>query len=271
MSILLLETAALILCYMLLWWVIAMVVKDNGLADVAWGLGFVLIAWWEVFRVASDLVFVLAILVSCWGLRLSAYIALRNRRKGKEDWRYAAWREQWGKQAWWRSLAQVFLLQGLLLWLISAPLLVAAWCPACPLETGWWTFPAVWIGFLLWLWGWIWESVADWQLYRFKSRSGVQGRIYTGGLWKYSRHPNYFGELLCWWGIWICSLPAGGWWVSLLSPLLISWLLLRVSGVPMLESRYETDETYRRYRQSTPAVFPDFRKILNPKRQSGVD
>ncbi|MCB0551477.1 MAG: DUF1295 domain-containing protein, partial [Phaeodactylibacter sp.] len=118
-----------------------------------------------------------------------------------------------------------------------------------------------WAGILLWLVGFLWEAVSDWQLQRFKARPDNKGKIMTEGLWRLSRHPNYFGEIVLWWGIWLLLLPCGSWYLSLASPVVLTWLLTRVSGVPMLEKKYEGRPDFEAYKKETPPLVPDWRKL----------
>lgn len=242
------DSALLVFLYMSCWFVVAQWRRDNSLADIGWGLGFVLVAWWIHLFYPHEQSLLLAILVSLWGVRLAGYLAIRNLKKGKEDWRYARWREEWGRWAVVRSFLQVFLLQGFFMWVIALPLM--PWTPR----------PApAWLQFLgvgIWLAGWLWESIADWQLMRFKAKPENQGKILSSGLWAYSRHPNYFGELLVWWGIFISAPFLNHWWLAWLGPLTISWLLFRVSGVPMLEEKYRDNPEYQAYVRRTNAIVP---------------
>jgi steroid 5-alpha reductase family enzyme len=243
-----LTTAIVIFLYMTAWYFIAILKKDNSIVDVAWGLGFVLVFWIQFYLYGRPLV--LGLMVTIWGLRLAAHIFQRNRKKG-EDWRYQKWREEWGKHFYLRSFLQVFMLQGFFMWVVAMPLMQAA--PENQSLT--WI---QWIGILVWLTGLLWEAVADWQLSRFKANPENKGKIMTGGLWHYSRHPNYFGEIVLWCGIFLFCLPYSNWWMSLLSPLTITWLLNRVSGVPMLEKKYAGDPEYQAYVSRTNALIPGF-------------
>ncbi len=248
------EAICIILLYVTFWFFAAQLLKDNGIMDVAWGIGFVIIAWWMVYSYENVHRFWVAMLVTIWGLRLSTYIFIRNLKKGKEDWRYANWRKEWGAKAVLYAYFKVFLLQGFIMWLVAFPLLGTE-----PLRD--YTFLQN-IGLALALIGFIWESIADTQLYLFKGRSENKGKIMKKGLWAYSRHPNYFGELVFWWGLYLYSLPFNQPWLSIISPILISFLLLKVSGVPMLEKKYLENEEYLDYIQNTNAFFPSLSSIF---------
>ena len=238
--------------YMTAWFVVAVLRRDNSLADVAWGGGFVLLALLSLALAAeptSRAVLVTA-LVGLWGLRLALHIAMRKRGQG-EDFRYAAWRRNWGRHWVWRSYLQVFLLQGVLLYVVALAVI------RVNLTTG----PALgWldlVGVLVWIVGFVFEAVGDWQLIRFTRDEANRGTVMDRGLWRWSRHPNYFGEAVQWWGIWLLAVAVPGQWWTVVSPLLITWLLLKVSGVPMLEQALEKRVAgYREYQRRTSVFVP---------------
>lgn len=250
----------LIAAYMTAWFVIALVKKDNSLADIAWGLGFVLVAAYTFFfrRTSLFLPVLVSVLVAVWGLRLSLHIFRRNRAKG-EDPRYAAWRTKWGRTFVWRSYLQVFMLQGLFLLIIA--------CPVILVNTYRWVHPpgshgrGVWqAGLVVWIAGFLFEAVGDAQLARFKKDPAHKGRIMDRGLWRFTRHPNYFGESLMWWGIFLIALEVPCGWTTVISPLLITFLLVKVSGLPMLEKRYAGNPEFEAYARRTSAFIPWFPK-----------
>lgn len=248
---------AALLAIMSALWLLSLTLSDASIVDVFWGPGFVICAW--IFAAftpqgAMPRKALLLALVSIWGLRLALHIWLRNRGKG-EDQRYQSWRKQHSKHWWWRSFFQVFLLQGILLWLISAPLL-AAQLAAQPKRLSW----IDWLGAMVWAVGFYFEVVGDWQLTRFKSDPTNRGKLLTSGVWRYTRHPNYFGDAVQWWGYYLLAVSAGGWW-TVYSPLLMTWLLLKISGVALLErSLQDTKPGYQEYTRTTSAFFPWFRK-----------
>jgi len=236
-------------------WLLSLALKNAGIVDVFWGLGFVLLA--AVYFVAADgftgrKLLVLA-LVAVWGLRLSGYILWRSRGKG-EDYRYAAWRERAGERFWWSSLFQVFLLQGLLMWVISMPLLAAQSADAPDHLT-----LVDLAGAGVWGIGFFFEAAGDWQLARFKADPANMGKVMRGGVWRYTRHPNYFGDATQWWGLYLIAAGASDGYWTLFSPVLMTVLLLRVSGVALLErAQVETKPQYREYIESTSAFVPWF-------------
>jgi len=233
----------LIFLYMTGWFWLALLRKRNDLADIAWGLGFILISF-----LGQN--WLIRLIVICWGLRLAGHIYLRNKNK-REDFRYKKWREDWGKFWIIRSYLQVFLLQGLFMFLISLPIQLA--------DNKIWWFNLT--GLPVWLIGFYFEAVGDWQLTQFKKNPNNRGKILTTGLWQYSRHPNYFGEVMMWWGVWLISLNQN-WYLSLIGPLTISWLIVKVSGIPLLEKKYEGRKDWQKYVAKTPAFWPKLKVFI---------
>jgi len=238
-------------------WLASLALRNSGIVDVFWGLGFVVAA--ITYFVLGDgfdgrRVLVLA-LVAVWGLRLSAYIGWRNAGMG-EDYRYQSMRRRAGGSWWWRSYFQVFLLQGALLWVISAPLLAAMRNedPDHFIATDV-------IGAVIWCVGISFEAIGDWQLARFKADPANRGKVMRSGLWRYTRHPNYFGDATVWWGLWVIAAltPSGG--ITVIAPIAMTLLLLRVSGVALLERTItKRRPEYADYIATTSAFVPWFPK-----------
>lgn len=241
--------------YMSLFFVYALIRKRNDIADFAWGFGFILVALVSLFLFAAtprkELV---VVLVALWGLRLAMHIYFRNRGK-KEDWRYKKWREDWGKWFIPRTYLQVFLLQGVLLLLIALPIIFVN-----TFDTGTVFGLLDFVAVLIWLFGFYFETVGDYQLYRFIKNPDNKGKIMKEGLWKYTRHPNYFGEITMWWGIWLIALSVPYGWISVIGPLTITVLITKVSGIPMLEKKYEGDPEYEEYKKKTSRLIPWLKK-----------
>lgn len=239
------------LAYASFWFIISIILKRNDIADVAWGLGYaglcVYLYLTQMRNEVADLAYGIVII---WGLRLSIHIGLRNLRK-KEDFRYRKWREEWGSNFYWRSYLQVYLLQVLLLLIISTPMIIVSQAYGSELS-----FLAG-FGLALWLTGFYWQTAGDYQLAQFKKKKKHKDQIMQSGLWEHSRHPNYFGEILMWSGVGLVTLNVPNGWIGLISPVLITYLLLKVSGVPMLERRYKGNAAFEAYKRSTPAVFPN--------------
>ncbi len=245
--------------YMIAWWLLALVISRNDIADIAWGLGFVMVGWMSYFSMIEPTtrITILVIFVSLWGIRLAGHIFIRNQGK-KEDKRYAKWREEWqakGKIYFYaRSLVQIFLLQGFFMYVISLPFQLVAY-----FDDGSVGF-LMYFGIAIWLVGFIFETFGDVQLSLFIKNPENRGKIMKQGLWKYTRHPNYFGEVTQWWGIGIIAICAGSSWMALAfaSPLLITFLILKVSGIPMLEKGWENNSEFQDYKKRTSAFFPGF-------------
>ena len=244
---------------MFVWWVLSVLKKDASIVDIFWGVGFVIAA--IVGRNAGGYAprkILVVILVGVWGLRLATHLAIRNLPHG-EDPRYQAMRRRHGDAFWWRSLLIVFGLQLVLLWIVSIPIQVAMQSRS-PDSLG--TLDIA--GMALWLVGFIFESVGDLQLVRFKADPANQGKVMDRGLWRYTRHPNYFGDAVLWWGIGLIALATHRWW-AVVGPFVMTVLLLRVSGVPLLERRMKrTRPGYEEYVSRTSAFVP-----LPPRGGSG--
>ncbi len=240
----------LLFAYATFWFVISLIKKRNDVADIAWGMGYVLVCVFIIFtQSTSNLFMLISVLVAIWGVRLSTHIYIRNRNKA-EDFRYNQWRKEWGKTFLWRSYLQVYLLQAFLLFIIALPIMLAANFPHVQLTI--WSL----LGVLLWLIGFVFQAVGDYQLSKFvKSRTNKEAIMNTG-LWRFSRHPNYFGEVVMWWGIFVCILPLPNSAFFIISPITITLLIRYVSGVPMLEKRYENNQQYQAYKKEVPALFP---------------
>jgi steroid 5-alpha reductase family enzyme len=232
-------------------WAVSVVRRDASIADVCWGPGFAIVAWlylglFGAFEARGLLV---ASLTSIWGARLGWHIA--NRHRG-EDPRYAAMRLAHGHAFWWRSLLIVFWLQALILWCVAAPLLAVARINQPAL------FSATDIvGLLVFLTGFAFEAIGDHQLRRFRNDPSRRGLVLDTGLWRYTRHPNYFGDALLWWGLYLVATSTSGGWVTVASPALMTLLLLRVSGVSLLESSLKASKPgYAEYVARTSAFVP---------------
>jgi len=245
-----LTSLAAIAAVALLYWLASLVKRDVSIVDSAWSLLFLvaLVTYLATSHTLGGRALLVLLLVTLWALRLSAHITWRNHGDG-EDRRYQAIRRNHEPGFAWKSLYLVFALQGLLAWLVAMPLL-AATSGAPPVGL------LDYAGMALWTIGMCFEAGADWQLARFKADPDNRGKVMDRGLWRYTRHPNYFGECCLWWGFYLLAAAAGAWW-TLLSPLLMTFLLLRVSGVALLEKDIgERRPAYRDYAQHTNAFFP---------------
>ncbi len=245
---------AVILAMMTLLWLISLQLKNSSIVDIFWGAGFVITGWLYFVLTPDGFLtrrLLITTLVTIWGLRLSIHVLRRNWGKA-EDFRYQKWREENGAAWWWKSFFQVFLLQGVLLWIISTPLLAAQLRPS-PAHLTFFDFA----GLAFWLVGFFFEAVGDYQLVRFKADPQNRGKVLDTGVWRYTRHPNYFGDAAQWWGYYLIAASGGDWW-SIFSPILMTFLLVRVSGVALLEKSMAVKPGYREYIERTSPFIPWF-------------
>lgn len=235
--------------------IIAQLKKNNGIADIAWGLGFVLVAitsfvYHQTYDIQS---IVILILVALWGFRLFFYIGLRNWSK-PEDYRYVEMRQKWKTKVPLKAYFYVFMLQMVFLYIISLPIQLGNMYST-------YTTISLYIlifGVLLWIVGFFFESVGDAQLKAFKKDPKHKGQIMQTGLWKYTRHPNYFGEAVMWWAVWVVSLSSLNpiLLLGIISPIFITYLLTKVSGIPLLEKKYKDNPLFIEYASKTSVFFP---------------
>lgn len=248
---------AVIIAMMTLLWIMSILIRNVSIVDLFWGFGFVLVCL--VYFLKTDGLairrIVILTMVVLWGLRLSIYLTWRNHGRG-EDFRYQKFRKEYGEGSyWWFSFFQVFLLQGVLMWLVSAPLLGSQFYGAGHnfgvLDV---------IGILLWIIGFIFETGGDLQLARFKADPSSKGKVLDKGFWRYTRHPNYFGDAAVWCGYGFLSLAAGS-YIPVFGSLLMIYLIIRISGVALLEkSLKDTKPEYKDYIEKTSAFIPWFPK-----------
>lgn len=244
------QVALIVFAFMVLAFVVALLIKDNSIVDLFWGPGFIVVALFSLLM-TPDLdirKLIVVFLVMIWGMRLAIYIFQRNRKKG-EDFRYRHWRDTWNHFVL-RSFLQIFMLQGLFMYIISYPVWYINYHPGEVLSS-WDT-----IGLIIFGLGFMFESIGDMQLAFFKQNPKNTGKIITTGLWKYTRHPNYFGEALIWWGIWFYATGIPGGWITVISPVVITLTLRFVSGVPMLEKKLREHPDWMEYAGKTAPFVP---------------
>jgi steroid 5-alpha reductase family enzyme len=236
-------------------WVLSLLRGKACVVDSFWGLGFILAAWVaHGYGPGTSRSLLVAFLVTIWGLRLFLHITRRNWGQ-PEDRRYQAMRDYRGPRFWWVSLFTVFLLQAVLLWIISLAPQLAQLSPT-PARLTWLDG----LGLLVWAAGFGFEAVGDFQMERFRRNPANAGKVMDQGLWGYTRHPNYFGESMIWWGVFIIALATPHGLAALISPVLITFLLLKVSGVVMLEKDIgQRRPDYERYKREVSAFVPWFR------------
>lgn len=242
----LINSAFLIWLYMSSWYGLSIYKKRNDIADIAWGLGFILVAFFNLYTGYLSFQSVLIVfLTSIWGGRLALHIYHRNKNK-KEDYRYEQFKSS--------PYLKVFMLQGLFMFLISLPIILISHLDIF----GWSNINT--LGLWLWCLGFYFEVVGDNQLKEFLKNPKNKGKIMDRGLWKYTRHPNYFGEVTMWWGIWLISFYNLNSFLGLIGPLTITTLILFVSGIPLLEKKYEGHKLFEIYKNKTSIFFPWFPK-----------
>jgi steroid 5-alpha reductase family enzyme len=243
--------ALAIACLMVGTWLLSLALRNASIVDIAWGAGFVVVAWTVRLTAHGNVARqnLLTTLVTIWGLRLAVYLFWRNHGKG-EDFRYRAMRKQWGAKFPLVSLVTVFALQGTLMWIVSLGVQTAQ---ARHTAIG----ALAYIGIAVWLLGLFFEVVGDAQLARFKANPDNAGKVMDGGLWRYTRHPNYFGDATMWWGIALIALETGIGALGILGAAVMSFFLVRISGVAMLErSLAKRKPDYAAYMQRTSAFIP---------------
>jgi steroid 5-alpha reductase family enzyme len=251
------QAAVIIVIFVTLLWIWSVFIKNVSIIDIFWGLGFVIVNMFYACM-SGDLTarkLLVLILVSIWGLRLAIYLAIRNTVKG-EDFRYQEFRKNYGpKRYWWFSFFQTFLLQAVLIMVISLPLLGINTSSSSGALNG-----LDYLGILVWLIGFIFEAGGDYQLMRFKQNPKNKGKILDVGFWKFSRHPNYFGDSAVWWSYAIFSIASGYYW-QIIGSIIMTLLILKVSGVSLLEkSLKDTKPLYRDYIKKTNSFLPWFPK-----------
>ena len=247
--------AIIILAYFSVLFVIGTMRKNNSIVDIGWGIGFVILAWsLLILRLPLSLVrTTITLLVTLWGVRLFYHILKRNHGK-PEDFRYVAFRKAWGKWVVPRAFFQIYMLQGLLMFLIALPYILQGG------TSGGVQIALYVIGLIVFAIGFTFESVGDAQLKAFLRDPANKGKIMTGGLWRYTRHPNYFGEATIWWGIFLIALSGGVSPLAVIGPITITVLLLFVSGVPLLEKSMKNRPGFAEYARQTSIFFPWFPK-----------
>ena len=249
-----LNSGLVILGLMIALWLLNLALKNSSIVDIYWGMGFVITFWVGTFLVSGAMTartMLLGVIVTIWGLRLSLYIFQRNHGK-PEDFRYAKWREEAGKDWWWRSFFKVFILQGVLMWIIAIPLLATQTSRASNSALTCYDLIAV----IIWLTGFAFEAGGDYQLARFKTDPTNKGRLLTTGFWSVTRHPNYWGDAVQWWAFYLLALISGAWW-TVFSLFIMTYLLRNISGVALLEKTLkDTKPGYTEYIANTPSFFP---------------
>ena len=242
-----------------IYYVISILKNDFSIVDTAWSLSFLLIYLIGLYNnnfQASFKIIIIGTLTTIWSLRLSGYILYRNIKLGFEDYRYKKMRQGWGDKANQVAYFRVFILQGLLALVIASPLyMIHSYSSNEKFGT-----LLDWLGLCMSLVGFLWEAIADQQKNKFKSNRNNKDKLCRDGLWKFSRHPNYFGEALFWWGIFVLCVQQIPWYLAIIGPALINFFLLKISGVNLLEKKYEKQSEFHNYKMTTNKFIPWFPK-----------
>lgn len=249
MLTLIMHSAIIVILFMCITFIIAHRKKDNSLVDIAWGIGFIVLAFFTLIQSDTYTLrqLITTALITFWGARLSLHIYMRH---FKEDVRYQKWRNEWKRFFLLRSFFQIFMVQAVALIIIALPIIFINAAHEAHADV--YTL----IGTAIWIFGFVFEVIGDYQLQQFIASKPAPGSIMDKGLWRYTRHPNYFGEAVMWWGIFIiaCGVPSGI--LTIISPILITYLLTCVSGVPMTEALFDGNAAYDAYKKRTSAFIP---------------
>ena len=262
-------SALFLFFYLLVAFIVGTAKKNNGLMDIFYGPGYVVVALTSLilYVIMNNSInirqVIITILVFIWAIRLAVYLFIRNRGK-PEDYRYQAMRRRWKTNIVWKSFKNVYMFQGIVIFLVAFPVWFVNVSINPPLVNIL-DFAGItlWVGALIWLIGFLFESIGDYQLYKFKKDPNNKGKVMDQGLWKYTQHPNYFGEVTQWWGIFIIALAVPFGFISIVGPIFITYMIIKVSGIRLLNWRYRADEKYADYKKRTSQFFPWFPKKKN--------
>ncbi|MFW9819292.1 MAG: DUF1295 domain-containing protein [Candidatus Thorarchaeota archaeon] len=259
-------SALFLLGYLIIAFIVGTVKKNNGLMDVFYGPGYFVVALVSLvfyFIIDNSVNFrqiIMTTLVLIWAMRLAIYVFIRNRGK-PEDYRYKEMRERWKTNIVLKSFIRVYIFQGIVILIVAFPVWFVNISTNPPL-TSLIDFAgiSIWLGIIIWLIGFIFETFGDYQLYKFKKNPENKGKVMDKGFWKYTQHPNYFGEVTQWWGLFIIALAVPFGFISFIGPLFITYMIIKVSGIRLLEKHYEGDDKYADYKKRTSMFFPWFPK-----------
>jgi steroid 5-alpha reductase family enzyme len=255
-----------LLIYLIVAFIVGTIKKNNGIMDIFYGPGYFVVTFTCFITniiltgTTSLQKIVVTILVLIWAIRLASYVYIRNRGK-PEDYRYAAMRERWKTNAVLKSLLKIYFFQGFVIFLVDIPswLVIITEPPSFgPFPTGAEDFinTLLVLGIFIWVVGFLFETIGDWSLYRFRQNPENKGKVMESGLWKYTQHPNYFGEVTQWWALFVIALGTPFGFITLIGPLFITFMIIRVSGVRLLDKRFEADDEYAAYKRRTSKFFP---------------
>ncbi|MFX1455309.1 MAG: DUF1295 domain-containing protein [Promethearchaeota archaeon] len=259
-------SALALFIYLIIAFLVGTIKKNNGLMDVFYGPGYFVVAITSMvsYIVLNNSVnirqIIITILVFIWALRLASYVFIRNRGK-PEDYRYQAMRRRWKTNIVLKSFVRVYLFQGLVIFVVAFPVWFVN-ISVTPMLVNPLDFAGItlWLGAIIWLIGFYFETAGDYQLYKFKKNPENKGNVMDKGLWKYTQHPNYFGEVTQWWGIFVIALAVPFGFISAVGPAFITYMIIKVSGIRLLERRFRADDKYAEYKKRTRLFFPWFPK-----------
>jgi steroid 5-alpha reductase family enzyme len=263
-------SALLLLFFIIIAFIVGSIKKNNGLMDIFYGPAYFVVAlasitgYYVISGSISPRQVINTVLVGLWATRLAVYLFIRNRGK-PEDFRYKAMRERWKTNIVLKSFIRVYLFQSLVVFIVAFPVWFIN-ISDNPSLGGFWNFSGITllIGIIMWIIGFFFETVGDYSLYKFKQNPENKGKIMDKGLWKYTQHPNYFGEVIQWWGIYVIAFAVPFGFISVVGPIFITYMIIKVSGVRLLDYRYRSDDKYVEYKQKTSKFIPWF-----PKKQKG--
>ncbi|UCC20348.1 MAG: DUF1295 domain-containing protein [Promethearchaeota archaeon] len=258
-------SALFLLFYLLIAFIVGTAKKNNGLMDIFYGPGFFVVALTSIilsiiFTNQVDIrQIIITILVFMWAMRLATYVFIRNRGK-PEDYRYQAMRKRWGNKVVLKSFYRIYIFQGIVIFIVAFPVWFVNISENPSIEILGFSGITLWLGTIIWLIGFLFETFGDYQLYKFKQNPDNKGKVMDQGLWKYTQHPNYFGEVTQWWGIFIIALAVPFGFISVIGPIFITYMIIKVSGIRLLNQRYRADDKYAEYKKRTSVFFPWFPK-----------
>ena len=259
-------SALILFLYLVIAFIVGTVKKNNGLMDVFYGPGYFVIALSSLilYFIANNEInirqIIVTLLVFIWALRLATYVYIRNRGK-PEDYRYQAMRRRWKTNIVLKSFIRVYLFQGIVIFIVSFPVWFINIINNYSVESFLDFFGiTLWLGGIIWLTGFLFETIGDYTLYKFLQKPENKGEVMDRGVWKLSQHPNYFGEVTQWWGIYVIALGAPFGFITILGPIFITYMIIKVSGIRLLDKRFESDEKYADYKKRTSVFFPWFPK-----------
>ncbi|MFX1497332.1 MAG: DUF1295 domain-containing protein [Promethearchaeota archaeon] len=265
-------SALTLFIYIFIAFIVGTIKKNNAIMDIFYGPTYFVVAMTSFIL---NLVFtstycirqvIISLLVLIWAVRLATYVFIRNRGK-PEDYRYKAMRERWKKNIALKSFFKIYLFQGIIVFLVCFPV----WfvnisenpCVVSLIDFGGIT---LWLGSVIWLIGFLFETIADYSLYKFLQNPTNKGKIMTKSVWKYSQHPNYFGEVTQWWSFFVIALAVPFGFITFIGPLYITFQIIKVSGVRLLNKRFAGNEEYVEYKKRTSSFIPWF-----PKKEKARD